>query len=118
MICPECESEYREHIVRCADCDISLVHELGTEPPPQLAPLAETRSTNLLAEVIDRLEKANVPYVIQAGTALALLDRTDRPVDTPEPWEARIWVAGSLLERAHRVLAQAEGAVREPDAAV
>ena len=115
MICPQCESEYREDIATCVDCDVRLVDELGGDPPPQLAPLAETRSTNLLAEVIDRLEKANVPYVVQAGTALALLDRTGEAAGTPEPWEARIWVAGPLLERANRVLAQAQVAVRLPD---
>jgi hypothetical protein len=115
MICPECQSEYREDIVMCSDCGVSLVDELGSEPPPQLAPLAETRNPDLLAEVVDRLEKANVPYLVQAGTALALLDLPDNPVDTPDRWEARIWVAGPLLERASRVLAQAHGALRERD---
>jgi hypothetical protein len=115
MICPECESEYREEIVTCVDCGVPLLDELGSEPPPQLAPLAETRNPFLLAEVVDRLEKANVPYLVQAGTAVALLDAPDNPIDTPDRWEARIWVAGSLLERATRILTQAHGAIGESD---
>ncbi len=34
-----------------------------------------------------------VPYVVEAGTALQLLDGDVSELATPQPWEARVWVA-------------------------
>ena len=32
MFCPKCKAEYREGYTMCADCDVSLVSELKSEP--------------------------------------------------------------------------------------
>jgi len=110
MFCPQCHDEYRDGIVRCADCDVALVPELYGEQEHlgNLLPLAEEKSPELVAELIDRLEKANVPYVIEAGTALAMLGREDVMLNEPEPWEARVWIPEAFGERAARILSEVD----------
>jgi hypothetical protein len=110
MYCPQCQSEYREGIVRCSDCDVALVHELTDEPEHlgNLMPLAEESSPELVADLLDRLEKAGVPYVIEAGTALAMLGNEEIVLDTPDSWEARVWIAQAFGERGSRILAEVD----------
>jgi len=110
MYCPQCQSEYRPGIVRCSDCDVALVHELSAVPDQigNLMPLAEERSPELVADLLDRLEKAGVPYVIEAGTALAMLGNEEIVLDRPDAWEARVWIAEAFGERASRILAEVD----------
>ena len=111
MYCPQCQSEYREGIVRCSDCDVPLVPEyLGVteQHAGNLLPLAEETSPDLVAELIDRLEKARVPYVIEAGTALEMFANEEVILNEPQPWEARVWVAESFSERASQILSEVD----------
>jgi hypothetical protein len=111
MFCPECESEFRDGIVHCNDCDVDLVADLSEQAPEQfgnLLPLAEERSSELVAELLDRLEKSDIPYVIEAGTALAMLTSDEIVFDKPEPWEARVWVPASCGVAASRILAEVD----------
>jgi len=84
------------------------VHELhpAIEHLGNLMPLAEERSAELVGDLLDRLEKAGVPYVIEAGTALAMLGNEEIILDAPQPWEARVWIPEAFGERATRILVQ------------
>jgi hypothetical protein len=114
MICPECTTEYREGISVCADCGVELVEHIELPPSARLVSLTTTTDAALLASLADHLERADVPYVIEAGTALALLD--DRPMEGPDPWAARVWVLDSLHEHAQEILACLHGGVEVPSA--
>lgn len=35
MFCPVCRAEYRQGIFRCADCDVTLVHQIDDAAPPE-----------------------------------------------------------------------------------
>ena len=111
MICPNCASEYREGFTRCAECDVDLVDAIAVERT-NVAPLTLESSGELVAELVDRLEKAGVPYAIEAGTALTLLDDPEAEFDAPDDWCARVWVARGFEERGERILEQIRDARR------
>jgi hypothetical protein len=106
VICPECETEYREGFTRCSDCDIALVAALAK---PALVPLTVESSPDFVGALLEALEAAHVPYVIEAGTALGVLDGEEE-LDRPEPWAARIWVTAPKSEEAAEILATAKEA--------
>jgi hypothetical protein len=100
IFCPQCRGEYREGFEVCSDCKVPLVRRLDAEVGDSLIPLARETSFELVAELLDRLEKLDIPYVVQAGTAMQLLDHEAVPLARPQDWEARVWVARSVEQRA------------------
>jgi len=110
MFCPQCETEYREGFTRCADCDVALVPELGA---PSLVPLAMEKSADLVAALVESLENARVPYVIEAGTALSVLDGDEDELEEPEDWQARIWVAVAKADQAVAILEETRAVMKQ-----
>ena len=126
MICPSCHAEFREGFTTCSDCEIPLVDDLesatlarpeesgegpaefvgfGGGGPEDLVPLAELGSPEMLGALLEQLEEAEVPYVVQAGTALALAyGRELESADFPDPWLARVMVVGSFKPQARGML--------------
>jgi hypothetical protein len=109
MICPECETEYREGFTRCADCDVALVVELTgdatiDEIAGALVPLTMERSADVVAALVEALEAAHVPYVIEAGTALRVLDGAVEDLERPDVWLARISVVAGRSAEAEAIL--------------
>ena len=104
MFCPRCRDEFRNDVQKCPDCDVVLVHRLEPEAPPRLLAIDRTMDPDRLAAVVERLESADVPYVIEAGTGLKILDEDDDSEPRAEAWEARIYVPGFLQDRAAELL--------------
>ena len=113
MFCPECEAEYREGFTTCADCDVALVPKLGVAT---LVPLTEERSSNVVDALVQMMEHANVPYVIEAGTAIRVLDGEEVNTDEPDLWLARLWVVKSKFDDAVVLLREARAWVKAQDA--
>ena len=110
MICPECETEYREGFTRCSDCDVDLVVELEA---PALVPLTMESSPELVAALLEVLESENVPYVITAGTAIPVLDGDEESKDAPFLWTARIWVTPEKSEDGAAILAEIRATLKQ-----
>ena len=92
----------------CPDCGIDLVEDLPEQSPPRLSILETTRDADRLAILLEQLENAQVPYVVEAGTALSLLDDESGPeLSAPDPWQARLWIPGSFGARAAEAIAEA-----------
>ena len=107
MYCPSCRTEYREGFSTCADCGDALVATLSPEDGPldsALEPVLRTASGDVMSAIVDALEAAEVPYVLQAGTALALLDGERLFGNRPSDWEARVWVPSERLDEAKGIL--------------
>lgn len=108
MICPECETEYRPGYIQCADCGVALVEELTAT----MAPLVLDRDPVLIGTLVEALEAAQIPYAIEAGTALILLDDPDAEVTEPDAWIARVWITAAREEEAKEILDEVRAEVR------
>lgn len=110
MICPKCESEYREGFYRCADCDVELVQDLETmaeETPTELVTVLETKDSSFLGELVLRIEDQNIPYLVQSGTVFSqevILER-DRPV-----WRGVLLVPEKYVEKIHSLMIELKDA--------
>lgn len=109
MFCPSCRSEFREGFTECADCGEQLVKELrpeaaGESPVEGLVTVHMTADAEELGNIVDRFDKADLAYVVEAGTATAILDNPEAEV--PHHWRARLMVIDEHAERARRIVHQ------------
>lgn len=115
MFCPECGGEYRPGFTVCADCDVPLVSSLeevqAARPVAALEQLLATHDPEELGEIVGRLEEEEIPYVVHAGTALALEEEEgELRRGRPEPWEALLLVHGPRYAEGERLLAEVRAA--------
>lgn len=107
MICPNCGSEYREGYLRCADCNVDLVHPesenlIETDSKHELKRVLETQQHELLIEISLVLENRNIPYLAQSGTAFdasGIVDQTHNLI-----WRGALWVPESYEEEADQII--------------
>lgn len=119
MFCPECEGEYREGFVECADCGVPLVEKLP-EPEPREIPdtglvtLLRTGDLNELAFAEAVLTDADIPFVkkgegVQDLFALGRVGLGFNPITGP----ILLLVPEEHAEEAARLLAESEQAELE-----
>jgi hypothetical protein len=82
--------------------------------PHGLVPLGDVASPDLLSTLLERLETEQIPYVVQAGTALALvLGRNLEYPGAPDAWSSRVLVVGSYRREARAIVDEVVAAAKE-----
>ena len=115
MICPNCESEYREGFSRCAECDVDLIQPIDesadlikTDPKSELTRVFETQRHDLLIEICLAFENQNIPYLSQSGTAFdtyGVVEQTQTLV-----WRGALWVPEAYVDDAEQIIAEIQNA--------
>jgi uncharacterized Zn ribbon protein len=111
MYCPQCKSEYREGITACAECQTPLVESLAEddeeleEEDSAIKILLETSHPTDLDPLILQLEERGIPYVLQSGTALSILEGR-LTATLPEDWRAFVLVPSEHLSAANALIAE------------
>jgi hypothetical protein len=111
MICPECDSEYREGFTHCNDCDVDLVafvEPIEGEPDAQLTKVWSGTNPAILPVVESLLDEAGIPFMKRgesvqdffAGGRLLGLNPVAGPVE--------FWVRSEHAEQAAELLASVD----------
>ena len=121
MYCPQCKSEYREGFDTCAECLVPLVEgeppeeaEPGEEEESGLKILLETTHPTPLDTIVVRLEENGIPYIVQSGTALSLLEGVVIEI-LPADWKAVVLVPAEHFEAGRRIVAEASSAPQDQE---
>ena len=122
MICPQCNAEYREGFLRCADCGVELVHVApGALVPPDRSS-DETSDyeedpfclfwrgddARLQGELCQVLGEAGIPFrTLQLNDVLSMVGLPSRQA------AFRIGVPFSMFAKAEQAVAEAFGEVSD-----
>ena len=110
MICPKCNTEYREGFNRCADCGIALVendeadHLAEEVDSSELVSAFQTMDALFLSDVVALIEEQNIPYLLQSGTALGLDPNSEKKAFE---WRAVLYVFPDSVDSVQSIIAQA-----------
>ncbi len=113
-VCPQCRAEHTHVSVRCADCDVELVHPESLAPEPgtvELPPAAELDCVRVaplpwIRALSEGLERGGIPHRIEPATA----------ADAPEDQNCEIFDDAQLFGL--YVEPPAGAAARELDGAI
>lgn len=111
MYCLKCKSEYKEGITVCAECQAPLVESLAEddedfeEEDSGIKILLETTHPTDLDPLILQLEERGIPYVLQSGTALSILEGR-LTATLPEDWRAVVLVPSDHLPTANALMTE------------
>ena len=122
MICPQCNTDYRQGFLRCADCGVDLVHpatdalvaparQHEETPPNEEDPFClfwRGDDPRLQGELCQVLAEAGIPVrTLQLNDVLSMVGIPSR-----QP-AFRIGVPFSLFEKAEQAVAEAFGEVSD-----
>jgi hypothetical protein len=107
MICPNCESEYREGFTRCSECNVDLIDPEsanGIEDPSnnELTRIFDTQKHDLLIEITMALENHGIPYLAQSGTAFDATGVVEQ--NQGLTWRGALWVPESFEDDAELII--------------
>ena len=63
MICPTCNSEYREGFTRCSDCDVDLVEAIAGEPDVELVRVYSGSNPAIVPLIESLLDDAEIAFM-------------------------------------------------------
>ncbi len=99
MFCPTCGSEYLEGITECADCGVGLVAELPKfDDNDEALKILRVTGPTEAPMIKELLENNGIDSILQGQAAAATIPAAG------DLNEVRIWVAASVLTRAHELI--------------
>ena len=112
MICPECDSEYREGFTRCSDCDVDLVEALEGDPDVELVRVYSGSNPAIVPLVESLLDDAGIAFMkkfdgVQDFFAAGRLLGMNQVVGPVE-----FWVRADDEEQARALLAEIDDSGR------
>jgi hypothetical protein len=111
MFCPQCMSEYREGVTKCADCGVPLVRQLpvAEETPPgpnldEMTLVLRTYDEGELLMVKSLLEAAGIPVHVPGAALTELTDDNVFGGPSFAAGPAQLFVPADRAEEAKEVL--------------
>jgi hypothetical protein len=70
MICPQCDSEYRDGYTHCASCDVALIEPVVevAEPQMDLVKVYESGNAAIIPVVESLFDDAQIEYMVKNET--------------------------------------------------
>ncbi|MEA2491246.1 MAG: hypothetical protein QOH21_3038 [Acidobacteriota bacterium] len=75
MICPQCNSEYRDGYTHCVSCDVALIEPVveAAEPQVELVKVYETGNAAIIPLVESLFDDAGIEYMVKGESIQDLI---------------------------------------------